>query len=67
MEHLRVQDGGSKGRLTREKGGGGALAVALPRSLLEWDFIEFLFWMFKTTGQKPLPRRKEELIFVRQK
>lgn len=46
---------------------GGALAVVLPRYLLEWDFIKFPFWMFETTGQKPLPRRKGELIFVRQK
>lgn len=37
---------------------GGAMAVVLPRYLLEWDFIKFLVQMFKTTGQKPLLRRK---------
>lgn len=46
---------------------GGALAVVLPRYLLEWDFVKFPVWMFKTTGQKPLPRRKGQLIFAREK
>jgi len=46
---------------------GGALAVVLPRYLMEWDFIAFPLWSFKATGQKPLPRRKRELVFVREK
>lgn len=46
---------------------GGPLAVVLPRCSLKWDFIKFLCWMFKTTGQRPLPRRKGELILVREK
>lgn len=49
----------------REVGEG--LVVGLPRDLMEWDFIKFLVWMFETTEQKPLWRRKRELISVEEK
>lgn len=46
---------------------GGAVASVPPSYLLDWDFVEFPFWMFEQTGQKPLPRRKGELMSVREK